>query len=64
MTAPTQLFLEFNDLDGRWKVLDKNGFAFGDGFTPKQAIASARIVSESPILAFNENTGDYDEVDL
>ena len=50
MSAPKELFLTLNSIDGRWKVLDKDGFAFGDGETPEDAIASARIVSDAPIM--------------
>lgn len=49
MTAPTELFLEFNDIDGRWKVLDIAGFVFGDGATEKDAVQSARTVTKAPI---------------
>ena len=49
MVAPTKLFLEKNHIDGRFKVLDEKGFAFGDGEMPDEAIQSARIVSNAPI---------------
>ena len=49
MASPTKLFLEHNDIDGRVKVIDKDGFCFGDGETSKEAIASARIVTNAPI---------------
>ena len=54
MSAPTALFLTFNDLDGRWKVVDNNQFPFGDGGTPEEAIASARTVSEATIFSDSE----------
>ncbi len=54
MSAPTMLFLTFNDLDGRWKVVDNEQFAFGDGETPEDAIASARIVSKATIFSDTE----------
>lgn len=54
MSAPTKLFLKFNDIDNRWKVLDKDDFCFGDGKTIDDAIASARVVSNAPIYDYNE----------
>lgn len=50
MSAPTILFLELNNIDNRWKVVDEDGFAFGDGKTIKEAVQSARIVSNAPIV--------------
>lgn len=60
MTAPTKLFLNQNSFDGRWKVLDKDEFCFGDGETPEQAIASARIVTNAPIYANSQFNGIID----
>lgn len=60
MTAPTKLFLDHNPFDGRWKVLDKDEFCFGDGETPEQAIASARIVTNAPIYANSQFNGIID----
>lgn len=54
MAAPTALFLTFNDIDNRWKVVDNKQFCFGDGETPKEAIASARIVSNATIFSDSE----------
>ena len=51
MAAPIKLFLSFNDIDGHWKVLDSKEFCFGDGETPENAIASARVVTNAPIYA-------------
>ena len=54
MPAPTKLFLDYNNFDDHWKVLDKNEFPFGSGDTPEAAIASARIVTNAPIYS-NKN---------
>lgn len=43
------LFLECNDIDGKFKVQDKDGFPFGDAYEPVDAIKHARIVTEKPI---------------
>ncbi len=51
MAAPTKLFLNFNDIDNRWKVVDDHQFPFGDGETKEEAIASARIVSDATIFS-------------
>ena len=47
MSSP--LFLNFNDIDGKSHVTDKDGFAFGDGHEPADAIQHARVVTEDPI---------------
>ena len=62
MPSPTKLFLDFNSIDGRWKVLNKSEFCFGDGETPEQAIASARVVSDATIYANSDFKGIVDEV--
>ena len=31
-------FTIFNTIDNRWKVVDKDGFCFGDGETEKDAV--------------------------
>lgn len=49
MPAPTKLFLEFSNIDGKFHVNDKNGFAFGDGLEIPDAVKSARIVTDAPI---------------
>lgn len=54
MAAPTALFLTHNDIDNRWKVVDNKQFCFGDGETPEEAIASARIVSNATIFSDSE----------
>ena len=54
MAAPTALFLTFNDIDNRWKVVDNEQFCFGDGETQEDAIASARIVSNATIFSDSE----------
>ena len=56
MAAPTQLFLEFNDIDGQFHVNDHDGFAFGNAYEPVDAIKHARIVTKAPIQ-FNEFAG-------
>ena len=62
MSAPTQLFLDLNSIDNRWKVLDTDGFCYGDGETPSQAIASARVVTNAPIYANSQFNGIVDSV--
>ena len=62
MPSPTKLFLDFNSIDGRWKVLNSKEFCFGDGETPEQAIASARVVSDATIYANSDFKGIVDEV--
>ena len=57
MVAPTKLFLDQNTFDDRWKVLDLDGFCYGDGETPEQAIKSARIVTDAPIYANSQFKG-------
>lgn len=50
MSAPTKLFLEWNDHDGQYHVNDKKGHAFGGGsYEPTEAIQHARTVSNAPI---------------
>lgn len=46
-------YLEFNEIDGRWKVVDNKGFPFGDGKTQTEAVASARIVTNDAIYFGN-----------
>lgn len=48
MSTP-KLFLEFNDIDGKFHVNDKEGFAFGDGYEIPDAVQHARMVSKAPI---------------
>ncbi|WP_296882251.1 hypothetical protein [uncultured Methanobrevibacter sp.] len=54
MATPTMLFLTFNDIDNRWKVVDNEQFCFGDGETQAEAIASARLVSDATIFSDTE----------
>ena len=54
MAAPTMLFLTYNEIDNRWKVVDDHQFPFGDGETPEEAIASARLVSDATIFSDSE----------
>ena len=50
MTAPTELFLEKNSIDGNWKVLDITDSPFGDGKTKTDAIKSAKnLCDDTPI---------------
>ena len=62
MASPTKLFLEQNIFDSRWKVLDLDGFCFGDGETPEAAIKSARVVTDATIYANSQFKGIIDEV--
>ena len=64
MSAPTMLFLTFNDIDNRWKVVDNTQFAFGDGETPEDAIASARTVSNATIFSDTEPDLIVDKVEV
>ena len=54
MSAPEMLFLTYNDIDGRYKVVDNKQFCFGDGATEEEAIASARMVSDATIFSDTE----------
>ena len=54
MAAPTALFLTYNDIDNHWKVVDNEQSIFGDGKTPEEAIASARIVTNATIFSDSE----------
>ena len=60
MSAPTKLFLDMNSIDGRWKVLGKNNQVLGDGATTKEAIQSARVVTNAPIYANSDFNGIID----
>ena len=62
MATSTKLFLNQNPFDSRWKVLDNDGYCYGDGETPENAIKSARVVTDAPIYANNEFKGIIDEV--
>ena len=44
-----KLFLEFSNIDSQFHVNDENGFAFGNGYEILDAVAHARMVTESPI---------------
>ena len=44
-----KLFLEFSNIDSQFHVNDENGFAFGNGYEIIDAVAHARMVTESPI---------------
>jgi len=60
MSPPTKLFLDRNPIDNRWKILDSKESCFGDGETPEEAIASARIVTNAPIYANSDFKGIID----
>lgn len=60
MAAPTKLFLDHNSIDFQWKILDKDGFCFGSGETPDDAIQSARVVTDAPIYANSDFKGIVD----
>ena len=64
MAAPTMLFLTFNDIDNRWKVVDNEQFPFGDGETKEEAIASARMVSNATIFSDTEPDLIVDKVEV
>lgn len=42
------MILSFNHIDHEWKVTE-DGYAMGSGKSIKEAIGSARIVSDKPI---------------
>lgn len=64
MSAPTKLFLEKNDIDGLFHVVDKNGHAFGGGCDmPDDAIRHARTVSDAPIF-FGSGVSVSDDKDV
>ena len=70
MSSPAMLFLTFNDIDNRWKVVDNTQFPFGDGETKEEAIKSARLVSNAtifsdaePDLIVDKVTG-FDEINI
>ena len=62
MSAPTKLFLEYNHIDNKWKILDKNDRPFGSGETPEDAIRSARVCTNAPIYANRDFGGLLDSV--
>ena len=61
MPSPNKLFLELNNLDGKFKVVDKNSFPFGDGYEIPDAIQSARTVTNAPISIGDSHAG-FDRV--
>ena len=54
-------FLHLNTIDKRYKVIDGDGFCFGDGATVEGAIASARIVTNEDIYTDYECDVVYDK---
>ncbi len=56
-----KLILEKNSIDHRWKVLS-NGFTIGDGKSPEDAIASARMLTNEPIFEYCIHDGQYHQV--
>lgn len=51
----SHLFLEFNNIDQRWKVVRKSGYTpIGDGSTIDEAIGSARMITDEPIYLDDE----------
>ena len=48
MSSPT-LVLEFNNIDGKFHVNNRNGHAMGAAYEIPDAIAQARTVSNEPI---------------
>ena len=59
--SSSKLFLEWNDLDGQFKVQDKDGFPFGASFEPLDAIKGARMVTDEPI-SMGEGVGDIEQI--
>lgn len=45
----SKLFLEFNNIGGKFHVLDEKGNHKGDGYEPTDAIKHARTVTKDPI---------------
>lgn len=44
-----KLFLNLNDIDGKFHINDEDGFSFGDGYEITDAIQHARMVTDEPI---------------
>lgn len=57
MSPTPKLFLDKNVFDLRWKVLDQDGFCYGDGETQEQAIKSARVITSADIYASSDFKG-------
>ena len=60
--SSSKLFLDYNSFDNQypWKVLDSEGFCFGSGAPPEDAVKSARIVTNKPIYANSQFKGIVD----
>ena len=56
------LILDKNPIDHRWKVLSDT-MAIGDGVTPADAIASARMLTDEPIFEYSFHDGQYHQID-
>lgn len=59
MSSP--LILDFNNIDGKFHVVDKDGFGFGDGYEIPDAVKHARTVTNEPI-SFGESYSGIDRV--
>lgn len=59
-----KLFIDQNPLDNRWKVIDTDGFVFGDGETIDEAVTSSRIVTDEPIYTNIDCDEIYDNISL
>lgn len=57
-----KLYIDFNSIDRRWKVLDQHGYCVGDGRTIDAAIDSARIVTNRPIFCSEDSDEIFDNV--
>ena len=59
--SSSKLFLEWNDLNGQYVVVDKDKFPFGNSYEPTDAIKHARMVTDEPI-SMGEGVGDIEGV--
>ena len=61
MSSP-KLFLTQNDIDGKFKVVNKDGFPFGDAYEIPDAIESARLLTDAPIDIEDDHAGNHRHV--
>ena len=58
-----KFFLDYNSIDGRWKILDQDNFPFADCDNADDTIAHFRAMGhKDPIYANSMFTGIIDEV--
>ena len=64
MAAPTKLFLEKNEIDDKFKVIDEDGFPFGDAKMPDDAIKGARALGITCPIYFGSRVSVADDKDV